>query len=70
MNPNLPTDTQALPELMTSREVAHLLGISASTLKRLRRNPAGPKWLRIAAGRKISYSKAAIHAYLAGVECR
>lgn len=49
-------------DLMTTTEVATVLGVSVAALRRWRREGTGPQWLRI--GRLVRYSPAAVEEWL------
>ncbi|MEP1230732.1 MAG: helix-turn-helix domain-containing protein [Litorimonas sp.] len=40
-------------QYLNTRQIAQLLGLSVSTLKRLRKQPSGPPWTRL--GSQIRY---------------
>jgi excisionase family DNA binding protein len=52
--------------MLTPTEAGQLMGISISTLYRLRRSGSGPAWLRL--GGKVRYRTSAIQAYLDAAE--
>lgn len=56
--------SQAAAELMTSREVAELLGIASATLCRWRARGDGPRWTKT--GSWVRYRRVDVEAWLAG----
>lgn len=57
------TDTTALPQIISERELAQHLGLNPRTLARMRDERRGPPHIRI--GRKIAYRSADVTAWLA-----
>ena len=53
MNQYSNSRNSALLELLATREVAHLLGISHKTLERMRMEGTGPKFIKV--GRSVRY---------------
>jgi excisionase family DNA binding protein len=51
-----------LSEVLTSREAAHFLGLSESTLAKLRLNGNGPIYFKL--GRRVVYRRAELEAWL------
>ena len=56
------TDTTALPQILSERELAQHLGLNARTLARMRDERRGPPHIRI--GRKVAYRSADVSAWL------
>lgn len=56
------TDTTALPQILSERELAQHLGLNARTLARMRDERRGPPHVRI--GRKVGYRASDVAAWL------
>lgn len=52
--------------MLTPTDAGQLMGISVSTLYRLRRSGTGPAWIKL--GGKVRYRTSAIQAYLDAAE--
>lgn len=56
------TDTTALPQILSERELAQHLGINPRTAARMRDERRGPPHIRI--GRKVAYRSADVASWL------
>lgn len=57
------TPTERVREILSERELSDWLGVSQPTLSRLRRDKAGPAFVRLSA-RRVGYRRSAVEDWL------